>query len=249
MIVEWLEYLIGRAFFPDSRADYLHQAVSLRARHRRCHSAWRPHVEQCRRLILDAATLCPKPRRAVVLGSGLWLEVPVAELATRFDEVVLVDLVHSWPERLKARQFPNLRLVEADVTEMTPAECGGDFLVSANLLSQLPLIPVWTMEQHRPPPNPAELEAFSRTLIERHLEGLRALSGVVCLITDFESRILNSESEIDRDDLLAGVELPPPDREWLWTLAPHPELYPCYDVQHRVAGYLNYCCPSRCNAV
>jgi len=260
MLAEAFEFAISPCPQWARRLGYLHQAVALRARHRRCRAHWRPHLDACHRLILDAMAGCTGRRRAVVLGSGLLLEVPVAELAAAFDEVVLVDAVHLLPERWRLRRWPGVRTVEDDVTGVVarlpaggalppaevlprgrPARLAGlefDFAVSANLLSQLPLLPLRFLETRRSLRDGAARAAMARALIERHLEGLCDLAPVSCLITDRESLICDGEAVLDRDDLLSGVILPPPDREWLWDIAPRPELYRTHDVRHRVAGYL-----------
>jgi hypothetical protein len=49
------------------------------------------HVDQSRRLILAAAEAV-EPRRAIVLGAGNCAEIPLAELAARFDEIVINDV-------------------------------------------------------------------------------------------------------------------------------------------------------------
>ena len=249
VLVEALEYLVTPCPRWARRLDLLHQAVSLRARHRRLRAVWEPHLAACHRFIAGAAARVPAGGRAVVLGSGLLIELPVEALAARFSEVVLVDAVHCLPERWRLRRWPNLRRLEADITGVLEALSGPelpepqlplagqrfDFAVSANLLSQLPLFPLWHLDGKHPA---ADLDAFARALIGRHLDGLRALAPVSCLISDFEHLFLDGERLIERDDLLHGVPLPLPDAEWLWEIAPRPEASPDYDVRHRVGGWV-----------
>ena len=72
---------------------------------------WKPHIEQSRRGILEAARLVRKPGTALVLGASQCREIPLEELARTFDRVVLVDLdaesmseaVASLPEALQRR--------------------------------------------------------------------------------------------------------------------------------------------------
>ena len=271
MIAEALEYLLTCLITPcphwTRRLGYLHQAVSLRARHRRWRAAWRPHVQRCRHEIVQTMAQCRQHRRAVVLGSGLLIEVPIAELAAKFDEVVLVDAVHLPLERWHLRRWPHVHTVTCDLTDVarfllthrtppnqktppTPATLVTeppailtkrpfDFAVSANLLSQLPLAPLWFLEAAHPPPEPASLEHFAQMLIEHHLSLLHALAPVTCLITDREARFSDGDRLIECSDLLFGIPLPPPDAEWLWHLAPRPEADPDYDVIHRVTCHRN----------
>lgn len=249
MLVEALEYLITPCPPWARRLGYLTQAVGLRARHRRLRARWRPHLEACRSFILETMAAAPGRGRAVVLGSGLLLDVPVAALAAEFREVILVDAVHLVPERLRARRWPHVRMIAADVTGAVAAPAGMlpppgppaglagldcDFVVSANMLSQLPLA---LLARPGAALDAVARTAFARGLIERHLDHLRELAPLACLIADRESLILDGDTVIDREDLLSGAILPAPGREWWWELAPRPELYRRYDVRHRVGGF------------
>ena len=78
---------------------------------------------------------------------GALLDVPLEELAAAFDRVILVDLIHPWPARLAARRYPNVALVTAEISAGLAGAwaelCAeADLIVSANLLSQIPLLPI-----------------------------------------------------------------------------------------------------------
>ena len=83
-------------------------------------SYWQPHLENSRRRILEAAALCQRSSTALVLGAGNCTEIPLEELARRFDEVILVDLdeesmaaaVESLPDEL----IPKVQFRVEDVT-------------------------------------------------------------------------------------------------------------------------------------
>ncbi|MEI6559233.1 MAG: hypothetical protein WCO00_12580 [Rhodospirillaceae bacterium] len=249
MLTEAFEALVTPCPGWARRAGLLHQAVSLRARQRRQRSAWAPHLEACRRFIAGAMARAPAGGRAVVLGSGLLIELPLAELAGHFAEVVLVDAIHGLPERWRLRRWRHLRPQVADLTgvlarlaapdlpEPTLPLAGQrfDFAVSANILSQLPVCPLGVLAGRQPP---EALIGFARALIRRHLDGLRVLAPLSCLISDFEHRFLDGERLLERDDPLYGVALPPPDAEWPWLIAPRPEESPDYDLCHRVGGWV-----------
>ena len=53
---------------------------------------WAPHIEHSHRRILEAADLAAGRSVATVLGAGSCAEIPLAELAERFERVVLVDM-------------------------------------------------------------------------------------------------------------------------------------------------------------
>ncbi len=81
---------------------------------------WRPHIENSRRGIREAAGLVSKTGTALVLGAGKCREIPLEELTRKFDRVVLVDLdapsmrdaVATLPEPLR----PKVEIRVSDVT-------------------------------------------------------------------------------------------------------------------------------------
>lgn len=214
MILEGLAW----ALTPCPRAvramGYLTEAVGIAARHRRCRSAWAPHLERSRAVVERAAELCPGDGRAVVLGAGLFLDVPLAALRRRFRRVDLVDIVFlPWP-RIVAAVRPGLRLVPHDVTgaaeaveravedarsrraalrlpppgaDLEPAR-GADLVVSLNLVSQLSAIPRTFVERRLGTKrDEAVFDRFARGLVEAHLDALRALAADgshVAVVTD-----------------------------------------------------------------
>ncbi|OLN26923.1 hypothetical protein DVDV_2382 [Desulfovibrio sp. DV] len=235
------------------------EAVSIDARHRRCAAAWEPHLAATRALILDAARTAAGRGTAVVLGSGACLDVPVADLAGQFRQVVLLDAHHPRAARALASRFSNVRLVTADATGMVqaaraaaksraPLPCpvphpdllGGlrpDLTASVNLASQLS-IPFYKLLGRRAAG--AAAEAFYQGLVTAHFDWLASLPGRVCLCCDTAWERTDGECLIESRDALEGVALPAPDRTWLWSIAPRPEESLAYDRQNRVAGFLDF---------
>jgi hypothetical protein len=232
------------------------EAVSIAARHRRCHAAWAPHLEAVKAFILESAATAAGTGTAVILGSGLCLDVPLAELCTRFREVFLVDVHHPRQARALAKRYRNIRLIETDVTGMVqsadfaaksatplphpvpvPDPLPGltaDFTASVNLASQL-AIPFRKILDGKTPE--AELAAFCRGLIEAHVRWLESLPGQTCLVCDRTWQCVDGEEILESLDALEGVVLPPPDRSWIWRIAPRPEESHAYDRQNQVWGY------------
>jgi hypothetical protein len=81
---------------------------------------WQPHIANSRRRILEAASLCGRHSTVLVLGAGNCTEIPLEELARRFDEVVLLDLdgasMAAAVEELPDELIPKVHLSIADVT-------------------------------------------------------------------------------------------------------------------------------------
>jgi hypothetical protein len=242
MLVELLHLLVTPVPFAHRRRGYLRESVLLMARGRRCRAAWAPHLTAARAAILVACEGLERRRVAVVLGSGLLQDVPLADLAARFAEVHLVDAVHLWPARREARAYRNVRLITADLSGTTDGTdplatvCGGesvDFVVSANLLSQLPILPL-----DRPGFVPPDLGS---RIVRAHLDGLARLPARVCLVTDVEQIEEDRDGRItDRLDLLHGVRLGRPDRHWTWELAPFGEAARHRRHRHRVEAFLDW---------
>lgn len=276
MLAEWFQYLTTPCPGFLRALGYPQQIIATQARYRRCKKAWRPHLEHTKSVILESALESTGTKRAVILGSGSLLDIPLAGLSHRFDQVELVDILHlPWVKR-HALRYPNVRFHTLDVTgvcqpffdqvaHLNPSGNGAadpveprlpqaypkplsqslnfgqvDFLASVNLLSQLPMMPMAFLEKRGQPHCSDEGMSFSRALITNHLLWIKASSERTCLITDLERRVCNlSGEEMVREDALYGVALSEPDREWIWDIAPHPEINSHQDFRHRVGGFLN----------
>jgi hypothetical protein len=234
-------------------------SLEVEARYQRCSSHWDEHLKRTRSVILRAALLARSRRKAVILGAGLLHDIPLAELAELFEEVLLVDVVHSRSCQTRASLFANVRCVQADVTGtashlVQARKTGGplqklepvlfrddarmDFTVSVNLLSQLGCAPAAFLAVSHAP---EVIRSFQRHLVESHLAYLRQLPGHSALITDvaWSSRPLhrNDTPPARRREVLHQVLLPPPAEAWDWLIAPAPEADPHHDVLAHVAAY------------
>ncbi|MBK4720740.1 hypothetical protein JJL56_17885 [Azospirillum sp. YIM DDC1] len=264
MLREAFEYLTTPCPPLARRYGYLAEAVALGARHRRQRRAWAPHVDACRRFVQEAAERAPRGGRALVAGSGLLIEVPLAALAERFGEVVLIDMVHTRTTRRQARRHPNVRLLALDVTgalatldaalsgglplpSPAPPDLPGErfaFALSCNLLSQLPLLPLDAIDRKAPNTPEAERERFARTLAGSHRSWLARVAEQATLFTDTESLWLENGTIEERGDSLWGLDLPPPDRAWDWDIAPAPEEDRRRSLRHRVGAWFNLAAPA-----
>ncbi|MBM4076689.1 MAG: hypothetical protein FJ267_13750 [Planctomycetes bacterium] len=242
MITELIEYLVTPCSWTFRKIGYLRGQLGIKVRHRQCQSQWKPHLERTKQAIMTATRQCARRNRAVILGSGLLLDVPLKFLAKEFREVVLVDVVHPVWVRLVARWYGNVRLIQADVTGTSDElakvasslenklprpnptlfknDLEVDYVASVNLLSQLPYLPSLFLEKECSRTE-LEINAYSRELILSHLEYLKSLPGVVSLITDVDKLKLDRQGGlVERFDIIYGVKLPTPDEEWTWSLVP-----------------------------
>ncbi|MBF0167226.1 MAG: hypothetical protein HQL45_06295 [Alphaproteobacteria bacterium] len=212
MLAEALFCLKEAPFRRESWPAVREQAAIL-SRFRRHQAAWEPHLAASRSVILEAIQHCSMRDRAVILGSGLLLDVPIEELCRQFAQVVLVDLHHPAPARRMGRRHSNIDLLTTDIgakdfwQNLVPMP---DLLVSLNLAGQLALM----------------TDGDDRVL--SHLDGLRNATGTRVLITE-TMRLEHDEKgrEIAREQALPeACGLEPPHNNWKWPLAPVGELAP-----------------------
>lgn len=261
MLREFLSSLAMSCGAAARQLGLMSSSVLLAERHRRCRAAWEPHLARTRELVARAAADCPGRGLAVVVGSGHLLDLPLEELAGRFRQVVLADVVHPWSARRAVRRLPNVSLLEFDATGLHPAVlrlCRDrvraalpvpappvlpgprpDFLVSLNLLSQITIRPVSALREHLADPDEEALKVLARGLVDAHLAWLSIAAERVCLVSDYLRVVRGNAGELERIDLLHGAVLPPGE-EWEWLLAPRPEARADADIFHLVRGVPDY---------
>jgi hypothetical protein len=267
MIAPMLESFAMPCPRPLRGMGYLRELMNIRGRAQRCWNAWQPHLERSKAVIRNAIARCRRHRKAVILGSGMLYDVPIDELCAKFQEVLLVDIVHPLKSWLPGFHPKNLRRMTADITGTAEevyrvAKLPGvrlprtepslfldhedvDLVVSLNLLSQLPVIPTTCLERagaHAP----EAIAAFARHLIAAHLAYLQRFACKVALITDVDKLTLNRAGKVvGRSSLLRGVGLPNEGKTWIWHLAPRPEVDPEFSYYRRVVGIEDLGKPSK----
>ena len=254
MLLETLAYLTTPCPQPYRRMGYLKELIATEARYRRCRAAWQPHLERTRAVITRAARMAAGTNRAVVIGAGMVADVPLDVLAGKFRTVELVDLCFAKQTRRNVWRNPNIERVTRDATGTLAALAKGvvpapglpdglalgdaDLVVSANVLSQLPLVPLAYLKKTRPDLDAAALDGFAAALIRNHVALLETCPGTVCLVTDVERQLRDGNRLIEAEDPLRGV-LPARDGdEWLWEIAPRYEVSTDYAILNRVRGMI-----------
>jgi hypothetical protein len=225
------------------RLGYLDETISMRRRARRYRTAWQPHLDNTRRFVLAVADRIRNKDKVVILGSGLLLDVPLAELSAMFREVVLMDIVCLPEVRRQIREYSNVSFIEHDVTNIAerlytnrqqgihelpkaipaPSEINrsAGMVISLNILSQLWVIPRAYTAKHRPGLPHDQVEDWCRQIVESHYASLQSMSCDVCLIADHEfTKRDNGGSIISRASTLYDLVLPEPDASWIWNIVP-----------------------------
>jgi hypothetical protein len=231
-------------------------AVRLWARRARCRSAWAQHEKHCHAIVGSAIAGLSSQRTALVLGSGLVRDVPIADISAAFETVVLVDAVHLPVTRLRLARYRNLKFITMDITGVARWLTGKapmrentlaafiadetiDLVISANVLSQLPLGPEDWAESH-PSASPLPAPELASAIIGWHLADLASFQARVCLLTDTRMDEIDANGQkVDSLDLLYGHSLPSPDAEWRWHVAPKGENGGDMTQIHAAQGYAN----------
>jgi len=226
--------------------DYLHEAIAMRARYHRNQQAWQSHLDESRQVILAAAEKCHDRRKAVVLGAGLLLDVPLDHLAGMFQELVLLDIVFLPEVVRKVKKYGNVKLVQHDVTNMAQKlyeniqhgrsdlpeaapmipeiDDATGFVVSLNILSQLWVMPrAYALKMLRGLDD-EQMDDWCLQIVAAHYAFLRSLRCRVCLIADHEFIKRDSSGRIvSRGSTVRGLKLLEPEVSWTWNIAPRGE--------------------------
>ena len=222
---------------------YLDEAIAMRGRYRRNRAAWQPHLDKTRRFVLSVAEQCRKKDKAVILGSGLLLDLPLAELSTMFRDVVLMDVVCLPEAKRQIEEYGNVRFIERDVTNVAerlyhhgqdrlpdlpePAPLTSEidentgFVVSLNILSQLWIVPRAYAIRHLRGLAEDEVEDWCGRIVHSHYASLRSLPCDVCLVADHEFVKRDTEGQvISRASTIYDLALSKPDASWTWSILP-----------------------------
>ena len=220
---------------------YLNEAIGMRRRARERGEFWQPHLDNTRRFVLSSAAACPIRNRALILGSGLLLDLPLAELSSLFREVVLADVVCLPEARRQIGKYRNVSFIEHDVTGIaerlylnrhrgirdlpepeTPVlPADADFVVSLNILSQVWVIPRAFVLAEFPGIDKGRLEEWCSEISASHDRMLRQASPFVCLVADHAFVQRDKAGAVcNRGSTIGRLVLQDPDESWTWLIDP-----------------------------
>lgn len=223
------------------RMGYYSYQNGLIYRHMNQEGGWDDHNRRCREYIMGAMNYF-KPSKVTILGSGWLLDIPLAEISERVEEVVLADIIHP-PEVIRqVEPFRNVRLLETDVTgglilevwramkqqgflrklrslesirvpDFIPAEDPG-LIISLNLLTQLENLPVEFIKKNAGISD-SEIDGFRKNIQEKHIAFLTGRKSV--LISDIEEKYIeNKGSEKVVPTLQTKIPAGNDHIEWTW---------------------------------
>jgi hypothetical protein len=211
MILELLEWIATPCSWSARTNGLLAAQIGIRHRARRCRSAWKPHLNACRRFVAESVGPSPADENLTILGSGHLNDFDLEFLQRRFKKITLVDAVHPIEIQIRASfSRGRLRLIASDLSspnaEIEDLVSRSSWTISSCLLSQLSLFST--------EPSP--------TLLARHLTLLKKSPRAI-LITDVAKRRGTGN---DWQSLLENHPLPHPAAEWTWLIAPPGESGP-----------------------
>ncbi|MFD2207176.1 hypothetical protein [Kiloniella antarctica] len=261
MLSEALSYIFAKCQRKYRRLGYLKEAIAIEARHKRCKSAWADHLKKSQQEIINAVRKTKGRKRIVILGAGSGYDIPLKFLLSEFKEIHLVDVIFLGSIIKRAQKYPQIKLLERDVTgtidylfesgeainleklNLTPpidVLCGADLVISCNLMSQLPFNIRNKIQGLEGETSSEAIDLFCRSLILSHLNWLESCKATVLLLTDLEQHFVprdHSKKKTDRENALFGLVIDKADQYWIWDIAPCPEVDKNYSLVHLVGSF------------
>lgn len=203
-------------------------------------SHWDLHLNSCKNFITSNLPANTTNKIIAVLGSGWLLDVPIDILRKQFKEVWLIDLFHPRQIRHKAKSWPNVQLLVADISgggitgayraiakkerlrdqpvasdqllQALPAR--PDYVVSVNILSQLASLLIDPLRARKRFLEDTLYE-FGHAIQRQHMHLLSQFSAL--LISDYYEYVIDREGLVFREKNLLSLLLPQEQRqEWTW---------------------------------
>lgn len=232
MIRELISYIVSRAAPGARAAGLVTECVAITARHRRNSVAWAPHLERCKRHIVDALKVADPNKPVLVLGAGPCLDLPIEALAAHPAGAVLVDAVSLPSTKKLIAKYAKLSFILsdvmgllaagdtiADIPELAPINTAGyGLIISANILSQLPLAFVSV------PPESADEKTVMHKIQAAHVAVLKASDVPSLILSDYSAEILVANVKNAYNTLDSVIDTTETIDSWTWSVAPLGEL-------------------------
>lgn len=242
-----------RYLFNLWKIGYFQDQKGIRKRYVIEDGNWSSHLTACRSYIQEAMQNCRHTESVFILGSGWLLDLPLDQLSKKFRIVYLIDILHPSYIRRFIKQYPNVYIVEKDLTgggiveinrmiahyqyykQKIPVSSlaldalfvhsSPGFLVSLNVLSQLDEILATYLRKYRIY-SEDELNSLRKTIQQHHLD--LVLQHPSCLITDYEEVVLNKKNQEMARYPLLYTDVPRGEREeeWIWQFDTYGNYYP-----------------------
>lgn len=262
MIYEALIFLLTPTTPIAKKYGFLYQSVALQQRYKRCRSFWLNHLKNCQDVFLESIKDLPQKKKVIILGSAHLHEIPLHLLEQNFQEIILVDVIHPLRHHWLAKKNKRLQLITMDLSkaldkldqvknledlERLTGDLesedlfffDADLIVSANIMSQLALLPMEHVEKKtRSALELSEKDDLCRRFAEMHLKSLLNCKGKKLIYADREVIYLDKE---EKETYRGGYNVDFTDfqkqKEWEWYIAPLNEASKEYALKMKVEAY------------
>lgn len=264
MIREALIFLLTPTSSIAKKYGFLYQSIALQHRFERCKKIWLPHLKNCQDLFQDTIKNLTEKKSIVILGSAHLHEIPMHLLVENFEHITLVDIVHPLKHHWLAKRNSRLTLITQDLSKCLDQldsvksledlhhliaqlenqvlfEFKADLIVSANILSQLALLPMESLEKKlKRPLTIAEKDKISTAFAEMHVRNLRQCEGTKLLYSDREVIYRDPQGqEIYRGHYPVSFTGFKKIKDWIWLLAPLKEACKDYSIEMKIESYIS----------
>ncbi len=233
----------------ELKEGHLYESIALGEKSKEFEKLWKRHYDICKQSIWEHIQKTEAKGICMILGSGFCHDIPMNDLLKRFESLYLVDTVHPKSVRKKFKDNKKINFVEADLTswsyflqnhsiekfdEFTPRipdeilNVKADFLISDNVMSQLPILPVRKVRNAKLHTEEKENQ-LARKIISSHYEFIKGKRGMI--FTDLRCHFFEGMKE-EIHDPLYGFTMPEPIRNWNWELEPLKQTHHvgCWDL-------------------
>ena len=228
MLFEAWDFLTTPAAFWARRRGFLHYSIAMAYRARRCSSAWSGHLENCRTEFSSFLSAFPEAKTLAILGSGLMIETPPELIPSGIEIIYLYDAVHTKEVRQKIQKSPHSeKFILQEIDLISPElPIPVDLLVSANLLSQLPL--------HAP--SQLQGKQNRKNIQEQHIKLCQKSASNFLLYSDLKMNFRDNQGDLIQQEKTVDITANWKNN-WLWNLAPAPETDKNYSIELEVSSF------------
>lgn len=254
MISELIQYFFERTSGHARKFGHLKESIAILSRQKRNQNAWSSHQSNCKNEIISFCNSLTNHDSILILGSGPLHEIPLTFLQQNFKKVSLVDIVHLTKIRKHVKQYPNIELIEHDISEIEQFLIKGKLInkiplrfinenysgvISANLMSQIPHNLKKYIDKNKFHLDENTIEEFCKNAYIHHFDYLKNFSCPALIITDIETNLIDTNNQVIESDSPTAVKiLPKAQREWIWNIAPKGEIDRELSLQMKVASII-----------
>lgn len=252
MLAEFFASITSRAIKNPEAWTYKKESALTWSRGRRSIKAWEPHLKNCHAILENIKAQAQGD--IWILGSGYGLDWNLKTMLEGDHKLHLVDIVQPLKLRLRAKQNSRLLLHSIDLAfldwQKFPEKLEflqafnlpireQDTVISLNLISQLPIVPIRACLKTRKLDN-SDISALAKKIQKNHWQWFKNLkTSEKYVITDYLIEEHEPDTQTTTQTISNFLEFNDCQKlgDWRWDLAPQGELYKDKSVSLKVASY------------